>query len=126
MFLVGSPGSFLKKLIAEQNIKNDRLTRGALLLLVFLVSLLLIAKVIMANRLVEASGKLRDLDKKIANLSATNGELSESVRTASSLTQLEDAALQSGFIKGQKFAVIKTTGSVALRLPASATNDSNQ
>jgi cell division protein FtsL len=126
LFLVGSPGSFLKKLIAEQNIKNDRLTRGALLLLVFLVSLLLIAKVIMANRLVEASGKLRDLDKKIANLSATNGELSESVRTASSLTQLEDAALQSGFIKGQKFAVIKTTGSVALRLPASATNDSNQ
>lgn len=116
----------MKKLIAEQNIKNDRLTRGALLLLVFFVSLLLIAKVIMANRLVEASGKLRDLDKKIANLSASNGELSESVRTASSLTQLEDAALQSGFIKGQKFAVIKTTGSVALRLPASATNDSNQ
>jgi cell division protein FtsL len=126
LFLVGSPGSFLKKLIAEQNIKNDRLTRGALLLLVFFVSLLLIAKVIMANRLVEASGKLRDLDRKITNLSATNGELSESVRTASSLTQLENTALASGFVKGQKFAVIKTTGSVALRLPASATNDSNQ
>lgn len=126
MFLVGSPGSFLKKLIAEQNTKKDRFARIALLFLLFFVSTLLIAKVVMANRLVEASGKLRDLDRKIADLSTTNDELSESVRSASSLTRLESVAQSMGFVKNQKFAVIKASGSVALKLSPPGTIESNQ
>ncbi len=116
----------MKKLIAEQNIKKDRFTRAALLLLVFFVSTLLVAKVIMANRLVEASGKLRNLDRKITELSTSNSELSESVRTTSSLTQLETAAQKAGFTKSQKFAVVKPTESVALKLSAPLTYESNQ
>lgn len=116
----------MKKLIAEQNTKKDRFARIALLFLLFFVSTLLIAKVVMANRLVEASGKLRDLDRKISQLSTTNDELSESVRSASSLTRLESVAQSMGFVKNQKFAVIKASGSVALKLSPPGTIESNQ
>lgn len=126
MFLVGSPGNFLKKLIAEQNNKNDRFAKTALLLLLFFVSALLVAKVVMANRLVEASGKLRDLDRKIAEATTTNSELSEAVRGVSSLASLESMAQSQGFVKSQKFTVVKPNDSVALKLSLPLTSESNQ
>lgn len=81
-------------------------------LLIAILVLLSVARVVLANWLVESSGILRDLDNQINEQSQVNQKLAESVREKSSLANLENQAKTSGFVTGAKLTFVRTSGNM--------------
>ncbi len=104
----------MKKLAAEQNLKKDRLSGIFLGILVLFVVFLAVARVVIANRLVEASEKLRILDKSITQAETTNQDLSEQLHAPESLSQIAKVAREMGFTKTSRLVFLTTTPEVAL------------
>ena len=87
----------MKKLINEQKLKKDRLSGIFVTVLVLLVVGLAVTRILIANRLVEASEKLRTLDQKIEVVKEANQSLSEQLRQPQSITFIEEKAKALGF-----------------------------
>ncbi len=74
---------------------------------------LAIVRVGIANAEVEASEKLKDLDKKIAAVETENQLRAEKIRTKESLVSIETKAANQGFQKTGKYAFVEAAGPVA-------------
>lgn len=111
----------MKKLITEQNLKKDRLSGFFLTLLVLIVAVLAVTRVVIANRLVEASEKLRVFDQTIAQIEKTNQNLSETLRGPSSITQIEEKAKTLGFVPTSHLVFLTKTPEMALETNLSRT-----
>lgn len=103
----------MKKLINEQNLKKDRLRAIFLTVLISVVVALLVVKVVIANRLIEDSEKLRQIDKHITALEETNQTLAEQLRAPQSLVTVEIAAQKAGFVKSDRLVFLAPAPSVA-------------
>lgn len=102
----------MKKLIAEQENKKDRKTFAIITFLVTLVAVLFIARVGVANRLVESSAKLRELDQKISSLKNENDQLAEDNRVNNSLSYLENVTKSLGFEKSYNYQILSKDNSL--------------
>lgn len=85
-------------------------------LAVVLVIFLGIVRVAIANAAVENSEKLKNLDRKIAEVESENQLKRERLRARESLLSLEAKALKDGFIKVDKYSFVKPKGPVASAL----------
>ncbi|MBI4100051.1 hypothetical protein HY440_03520 [Candidatus Microgenomates bacterium] len=103
----------MKKLTSEQNLKRDRLSRIFMTVLVLVVVGLCVSRVVIANRLVEASEKLRTLDQKIEETKQANQLLAESLRQPQSLTAIETEAKIQGFAKTNNLVFLEKATPVA-------------
>ena len=104
----------MKKLITEQNIKRDRKSGLFLIVLFLVVAVLSIGRVIIANHLVEASERLRAMDKNIQEAKDVNQQLSEQLRSPQSLIQIQVKAESLGFLKTNKIVFLQPAPDVAL------------
>lgn len=105
----------MKKLIAEQDLKKDRLSRVFIALLVILAFALSVVRVLIANRLVEASGNLRALDTQTADIQKENQLLSEQLRAPQSIDSIEARAKELGFVKTATYVFLTTPPSTAMQ-----------
>lgn len=80
---------------------------------VILVMFLSVVRVIIANASVEASEKLKVLDKKINALAAENELRAEKLRVKESLSALSLKAEKSGFFKVGNYVIAEPKGPVA-------------
>lgn len=106
----------MKKLQEEYQYKHERLTAGIMVVLVAVVVALSIGRVYAANRLVEASEKLRLLDNKIAVLDSQNQALEEEVRTQQSTEVLSQKAKTLGFIVNSHYSFLTPAPQMALEI----------
>ena len=106
----------MKKLIEEQNIEREGKSKGVVLALLAVAFFLLATQVFIANALVEATDRLRVLDRETAELESKNETMAEEVRSRESLTSLEDQARMAGFVKTDKVIFLEKNASpVAFR-----------
>lgn len=84
--------------------------------LILLVIILAVFRVGIANRAVESSEKLKNLDREISALEAENQLRAEKLRVKASLTHLEPKAQEAGFQKTGNYAFVEKTGPVAVVL----------
>ena len=82
--------------------------------MIFLVVALAISRVALANRLIESSQSLHDLDQKISELTTENESLSEQLRGKEALSLLSPLAQEAGFTKSTDLTFIQKSPSVAL------------
>ncbi len=87
----------LEKLKLERFHSREKLSQRVLICLGVLALFFLLARVVIANRLVEAGARLRDLDHQIEVSSDQNDLLAEEIRSRESLTKLEKKANTLGF-----------------------------
>ncbi len=104
----------MKKLVAEQNLKKERLSGLFLMALVVVVAALSVTRVLIANRLVESSERLRNLDQSISQVQRANQDLAENLRGPQSLSQIETEAGSLGFSKTTRLVILPGADSVAL------------
>lgn len=105
----------MKRLQQEQIAKHERFSGWAIILLFVVVVILSGSKVFVANRLVGASEKLRKLDLEENLLQNENQTLSEEVRANQSTNAIEVKALNSGFVKNNRFAYLVPAPKIALK-----------
>lgn len=105
---------FMKKLINEQNLKREKVSGLFLAILLILVATLSVGRVVIANRLVEFSERLRALDKTIVETRDKNQILAESLRAPQSLTVIEDKAKALGFVNSGRLIFLTPAAQVAL------------
>lgn len=96
----------MKKLLAEQDNQKERNSYGLMGALILVVAVLLVVQVVIANRLVEAADKLRDLDEAISAAERQNDTLAEELRGRESLSAISAEALKMGFSKEVKTAYL--------------------
>lgn len=104
----------MKRLIEEEQRRQDRTSQIFLGGLVALAAVLLVVQVLIANRLVEASDKLRNLDLQIATMEDQNQSLSEGVRTKESLVAISDQAKTLGFLLSGQISYLSAFQPVAM------------
>lgn len=97
-----------------QEKEKDRSSNIIISVLVFLVLSMAVFRVIIANAQVEASEKLKNLDKEIAVLESENQLREEKLRAQESLVKLETKAAKKGFEKTGKYAFVEPEKSVAM------------
>ena len=86
-----------------------------MVVLILLVVILSVGRVVIANRLVEASEKMRVLDKNIENFKEANQNLSEAMRQPQSIAVIEDRAKALGFVKINRLVFLAKPTKVALQ-----------
>ncbi len=111
----------MKKLIAEQDLKKDRLSKAFIALLIVLAFALSVVRVVIANRLVEASGNLRSLDTQITDIQEQNQLLSEKLRTPQAIESVEARAKEQGFVKTTAYVFLETSPSTAMQSDVEST-----
>lgn len=104
----------MKKLITEQNLKKDRRTAILISILIFLVAVLAVIRVVIANRLVDASEKLRTADRKIEAIKEANQNVFEALRQPQSITYVEEKAKTLGYTKAERLVFLSPQIQVAL------------
>lgn len=104
----------MKKLIAEKNSRNEKLSGIFIGTLVVLVAIMAVSRVLIANRLVEASEKLRTMDKTIEIVQNENQRLSEELRLPRSISTVSQKIEQLGFSKNTQVFFLAQPTSVAL------------
>ncbi len=105
----------MKKLTTERNLKKERLSGLFLTVLVLMVVALSVTRVVIANRLVESSEKLRSLDQEITKARDLNRNLAQGQRLPQSLSQIAQRAKDLGFAKTNQVVFLGVGDSVALR-----------
>jgi len=103
----------MQKLNQEKIIRKERFSGQFITALVFIVAILAIGRVILANRLIESSADLRDLDEKISLLSSQNENLAEQLREKEGLSLVASQAEKAGFTQTAKLTFIQKSPSVA-------------
>lgn len=104
----------MEKLQIEYNLKREKLSKKVIFLLGFFAIFLLVARVVIANRLVEVSSKLRDLDHQIEIIEKQNDQIAEEVRSRESLVSIESRAASLGFRSVRNLSYITSPEPVAL------------
>jgi hypothetical protein len=107
----------MQKLQAEQNYHQEKVSGLIVLLLVIVVGLLTAGRVFMANRLVETSQTLKNLDLEIIKLEAENEILAKDLRAQESMTIVEKKVTALGFIPAKVTAHLIGPAKVAFKLP---------
>ncbi len=103
----------MQKLIAEQEERTTKKSKHVMLGLFFVLAILSVVRVVLANRLVEDSGRLHTVDAKIAVLERTNALLSEEVREKSAIVYVESKAIAKGFTQVKTYSYIHPERPVA-------------
>ncbi len=98
--------------------RTERFSQGFVIALILLVAFLSIFRVILANRLIESSESLRNLDLKITQLTAENEQLGQTLRDKESLSVLAPDAQQAGFVRTAKLTFVQSPADVALQTGA--------
>jgi len=104
----------MDKLNLQREIQHNQFSKkmGGILFLVFAV--LSVIRVVVANRLVDDSSKLRGIDNKISAVEKENYVLASELRDQSSITLLENKAGQIGFVKTKTFSYVTADKPVAM------------
>lgn len=103
----------MKKFNLEKNTRREKFSGIFVGILIGVVVMLSIIQVLIANRLVEASEKLRTLDREIVSIQNDNQTLAESLRSPRSLTFIEQQAKIAGFVKSDKVVFLAAPAPVA-------------
>lgn len=74
-----------------------------------------VGRVLIANRLVEASQTLRSLDTQIAQVQKENQDLSQALRAPGSIDAVEVKARQLGFVKTTNYVFLSKPPSTAMQ-----------
>ena len=105
----------MKKLIAEQNLRKDQLSNFFVVVLTVAVVGLCVARIIIANRLVEASEQMREMDRQIELVKEVNQNIAEQLRQPQSVTLIEKKAKALGFIKTSHLVFLGPREQFAMR-----------
>lgn len=108
----------MQKLIQEQKFKNSRTSTRFLAGLITILVILSIAKVFVANWLVESSETLRHLDRQIDLQSKENQTIAENLRESTALVKIIPIVSQQGFTKSVKISFVLPEKNVALNSPS--------
>lgn len=96
-----------------QEFKQNRTSNILVSALVMVVLFLAVVRVVIANVEVDASEKLKNLDKKIAVLEGANQLSSEKLRAKASLVKALKEASRQGFQKTRDYSFVEAIGPVA-------------
>lgn len=103
----------MKKLIIEENLNKNKLSKRILICVVCFLGFLAVGRVLLANWLLEKSVGIEDLDKKISNLSLENDKIREELRMKQSLEILSQESIKSGFVAKGKISYMIAPPTVA-------------
>ncbi len=92
----------MKKLQQEVNLRKDRQSSLFTLTIILLFGLVSVARVIVANRLVDISSRLHKLEVREDQLLAENEKFVYQIENSLSLTSLSDKAQDLGFVPPAK------------------------
>ncbi len=84
-------------------------------IIIAVVVALSVVKVGVANRLVDASEKLRTLDKAISTIEDKNQVLSENLRARMAITIIDREAKALGFAKSEALVFLSSSVNMAMR-----------
>ncbi len=98
----------MKKLIEEETVKRSHKSRGLIVALFVVVTVLLIGQVLIANRLVGVADQLRVLDRHIQEASRRTDKLSYELRQQDSLSTIAVQAASLGFVKTKRITFLET------------------
>lgn len=110
----------MKRLKLEEEGHFQKNSRRLVFFLVFLFAGLSVLRIFVANRVVDSSEKMRQLDQKIAILTEENQTLAEKFRSLSSTNLLEQKAIAAGFVKRIGFSFLLPTPGVAFNIHSSS------
>ena len=108
---------FMKKLQTEQYHQKEKLSGLVVLCLFALVGILAGGRVFMANRLVEASQNLRNMDREITRLESENEILVKEVRSKQSMEAVEKRVEALGFAQNYRLVYVTRPVEVAFKSP---------
>lgn len=107
----------MKKLLAEKQLQQKKQGSKIIYIIVALFVLLSVVRIFVANRLVDYSQKLHEMDLKESELTIENSKLVLAFAKLSSLSILKEKALISGYIESPKTSYIDPVLKVAVKLP---------
>lgn len=96
----------MHKLQEEQFVKQNKYSKFILALLFLTVGILSMVRVFAANRLVETSENLRNLDNQVRNLEAKNMVLAENVRAYESINYISEKVTELGFKVSPRYSYL--------------------
>ncbi|MDO8515155.1 MAG: hypothetical protein Q7S14_01520 [bacterium] len=96
----------MKKLIAEKQLEQKKKGSKIIYAIITLFVLLSVVRIFVANRLVDYSQKLHEMEIKENELLVENSKLSLTYAKLSSLVSLKEKALNSGFVETTKISYI--------------------
>ena len=108
---------FMKKLQTEQYHQKEKLSGLVVLCLFAMVGILAGGRVFMANRLVEASQNLRNMDREITRLESENEILVKEVRSKQSMEAVEKRVEALGFAQNSRLVYVTRPVEVAFKSP---------
>lgn len=107
----------MKKLQVEQNLHQEKVSGLVVLVLLAVVGLLALGRVFMANRLVETSQLLRNLDQEITETESANQVLAQEVRGAQAIGTAQKKLAAAGFVSTSSLSYVSGPAKVAFRSP---------
>lgn len=103
----------MQTLIEQKKQFKEKKTNSLVFILIAVVAILGVSRVLIANQMVGASEKMRNLDQQIQKVESQNEILAEATRQKESLSSLENKTGALGFTKTNKYSFIRPSDPVA-------------
>lgn len=107
----------MKKLLAEKQLQKKKQGSKIIYVIAALFVLLSVVRIFVANRLVDYSQKLHEMEVKETNLTNENSKLLLTFAKLSSMTNLKDKAISYGYRESPKTSYIDPVFKMAVKFP---------